>query len=109
MSLSLEVFMRSARMVVRDTLSNSEIRFSVQKSGDISEILVHLAGHHILKRVRDVCVEFAAQRRIPRIVASGPWQHRGERGKEVAKRPGDDYIVVEIDVKCDQDDRVSDT
>lgn len=101
--------MRSARMVVRHTLSNGEIRFSIQKPGDISKILVHLAGHHVLERVRDVRVEFTAQRRIPRVIAAGPRQQRGERGEEVAKGPGDDYVVVEIDVKCDEDDRVSDT
>lgn len=61
--------MRGARMIIRYSGVRSLID---QESGDISDVLVHLAGHRILESVRDVRVEFATQRRIPGIVARGP-------------------------------------
>lgn len=90
--------MRGARIIIH--LYGSIRSYIDQEPGDVSKILIHLVGH-ILKRVRDVCIQLAAQRRVPIIVAGGPRQHRGERGEEVAKRPGDDNVIVEINVKRD--------
>jgi len=90
--------MRSTRiLVIRCTLS-SDIRS--QKPSGVSKILIYLAGH-ILERIRDVRIKLAAQRRVPVVVAGGPWQHRGERGEEIAKRPSDDDVIVEINIKRD--------
>jgi len=91
--------MRSTRIfVIRCTLS-SDIRS--QKPSGVSKILIYLAGHILERIARDVRIKLATQRRVPVVVAGGPRQHRGERGEEIAKRPSDDDIIVEINVKRD--------
>lgn len=49
----------------------------------------------------------ATERRVPGIVTTGPRQHVGEGGEEKAKSPGNDHVVVEVDVEGDQNDGVS--
>lgn len=54
-------------------------------------------------------LERFAQDRVPAIVAQRPRQLTGERSEEEPQRPSDDHVVVEIDVECDEYDRVADT
>lgn len=49
----------------------------------------------------------AAEGRIPGVVAASPRQHVREGSEEEAESPGDDHVVVEIDVEGDQNDGVS--
>lgn len=83
-SHSLEVLVRGARVhrtVVGYPLADGRgVRFLLgQEPADVSEILVHLAVDRApLERVRDIGVEFAAERRVPGIVAGGPRQQAGE-------------------------------
>lgn len=50
-----------------------------------------------------------AKRGVPGVVAGGPGQHAGEGGEEEAQGPSDYHVVVEVDVKSDQDHGVSDS
>ena len=43
------------------------------------------------------------------MVAAAPWQLPGEAAGDVVQRPADDDVVVEGDVKCDEDCAVADT
>ena len=43
------------------------------------------------------------------MVAAAPRQHPGEAAGDVVQRPADDDVVVEGDVKCDEDCAVADT
>jgi len=46
---------------------------------------------------------------VPSVVAVGPGQGGGQGGVEVEQSPGDDGVVVEGHVQCDDADGVADT
>lgn len=73
-----------------------------------------LAESHLLKVLQGWCdfvrvvqqssIEVRAIRAIPCVVAVDPGQLRGEWREQVEECPGDDHVVVEANVKRDEDD-----
>lgn len=47
--------------------------------------------------------------RVPEVHTARPRQLIGEGGEEETQRPRDDYVVIEVHVEGNQDDRVSDS
>lgn len=88
-------------------------RFVGQRDGCVDHGSIH-RGHRRRHRrcgglVGTTELERFAKDRVPRVVTQRPRQVTGERGEEEPQRPSDDHVVVEVDVECDQDDRVADT
>ena len=59
-----------------------------------------------VKKIKDSYATEVIHR--PIMLAAEPRQIRGERGGEVANRPGDDNVIVDACVRTDDDHRVAD-
>lgn len=63
-----------------------------------------VAQHRAIEELR-----VSAVGAVPGVATVSPGQVEGKGGEEVVERPGDDDIVVEADVECDEDHSVADS
>lgn len=68
---------------------------------------IPLEKYEIINKIKDLCCPYCfAIVRVPEVHAARPRQLIGEGGEEETQGPCDDYVIIEVHVEGDQDDRV---